>query len=105
MFSIFGYDINGNNIDANDETSTAKKSIDESLDKEKFWIKICTNGINSGKFFDPSTNIIEDLKRYDSHTGRMRYSYKNVNKECFDLYISYLKTKNSSFLRNAERIS
>ena len=103
MLSIVGYDKDFKECNPEDLTSVIKKSYDDSLNTEKFWIKICTNGINSGKFFDPSTNMIEDLKRHDSHTGRMRYSYKTVSKECFELYVSYLKTKNSSFLKNAER--
>lgn len=103
MFSVVGFDVDGNETNPENEESLAKKSFDQSLNSEKFWIKICTNGINSGKFFDPSTNMIEELKRFDSHTGRNRYSYKNVNKECFNFYISYLLTKNTSFLRNAER--
>lgn len=103
MFTIIGFDINGKEIDSNNDDSVAKKSIDTILNSEKFWIKICTNGINSGKFFDSSTNMLEELKIFDSHTGRKRYSYKLVKKECFDLYLSYLTSKNSSFLRNAER--
>lgn len=103
MLSIIGFNTDGKEINADADESVAKKSIDSVLKSEKFWIKICTNGINSGKFFDASTNMIEELKRFDSHTGRQRYAYKLVNKECFDLYVSYLTSKNSSFLRNAER--
>jgi hypothetical protein len=104
MFSVIGYDKIGSECNAEDDISVAKKSIDEILNTEKFWIKICTNGINSGKFFDPSTNMLEELKRFDSYTGKLRYSYKLVNKECFELYLNYLKTKNNSFLKNAERM-
>lgn len=103
MTSINGFDVNGIEINADDNLSVAKKSFDESLNGERFWIKICTNGINSGKFFDPSTNMTDELKRFDSHTGRFRYSYKSVNKECFNLYLTYLETKNTAFLKNAER--
>ena len=103
MFSVIGYDKNANECSAEDVTSIAKKSIDAVLNSEKFWIKICNNGINSGKFFDPLSNLEEELKNYESHTGRYRYAYKSVSRECFDLYLSFLKTKNSAFLKNAER--
>ena len=103
MLTITGFDSNANEANSEDEISVAKKSTDHILNTEKFWIKICTNGLNSGRFFDPSTNMIEELKRYDSYNGKYRYSYKLVNKDCFDLYMLFLKTKNSSFLKNAER--
>ncbi len=103
MLSVIGFDQNALECDAENFLSLAKKSFDSDLKTEKFWVKICTNGIDSGKLFDPSTNILEDLKRFDTHTGRFRYAYKTVNKECFNFYISYLLTNNSSFLKNAER--
>ena len=103
MLTITGFDSNANESNSEDEISVAKKSTDHILNTEKFWIKICTNGLNSGRFFDPSTNMVEELKRYDSYNGKHRYSYKLVNKDCFDLYMLFLKTKNSSFLKNAER--
>lgn len=103
MNTVVGLDKNGNECNPEELTSVAKKSYDESLKTERFWIKICNNGINSGRFFDPASNLEEELKNYESHTGRYRYSYKSVNKQCFDLYYSYLKTKNSSYLKNSER--
>jgi len=103
MFSVIGFDKNAKECDHENFLSLAKKSIDTDLKSEKFWVKVCTNGIDSGKIFDPSSNLTEDLKRFDNHTDKHRYSYKNVSRECFNFYISYLSTNNSSFLRNAER--
>ena len=103
MFSVIGFDKNGKECDHENFLSLAKKSIDTDLKSEKFWVKICTNGIDSGKLFDPSSSLLEDLKRFDNHTDKYRYSYKSVNKECFNFYISYLSSNNSSFLKNAER--
>ena len=62
MNTVVGLDKNGNECNPEELTSVAKKSYDESLKTERFWIKICNNGINSGRFFDPASNLEEELK-------------------------------------------
>jgi hypothetical protein len=100
---ITEFDIDGNDVKKTSKIPIAKKSQFLITNTEKYFVKVCMLGINSSKMFDPLKDLIDELKRHDVHTGRNRYAYKVVNKECFDLYLSYLKTKNASFLRNAER--
>lgn len=101
--NAFGYDSEGLDCDSDENTSVAKKTEDISNKTTSYWVKICNGSINSGKLYDPSTNLFEELKRFDSYTGRNRFSYKKVSEECFNHYVSYLTTKKTSFLRNAER--
>lgn len=98
------FDYNGNLTNENSKYSVAKSTKFLVTNTEKYFIKVCTAGLNSSKFFDPLKDLPEELKRHDVFAGRDRYSYKLVNKECFDYYLNYLKTKNVSLLRNAERI-
>ena len=97
------YDTTGNIINEEEKLSVAKNTKFLVTNTEKFFVKVCTAGVNGSKFFDPLTNLIEELKRHDLYAGRDRYAYKVVSKECFNHYINYLKTKNISYLRNAER--
>jgi hypothetical protein len=101
---VIEFDYNGNEVEKNSKVSVAKNTKFLVTNTEKYFIKVCTAGLNSSKFFDPLKDLTEELKRHDVFAGRDRYSYKLVNKECFDYYLSYLKTKNVSLLRNAERI-
>ena len=80
-----------------------KKTKDIKNETVSFWLKICRGSFMSGTIFDPSTISSEELKRYDNYTGQNKYSYKKVSEECFNHYISYLTTKKTSFLRNAQR--
>jgi hypothetical protein len=101
---ITEFDYNGDIIEDNSKLSVAKNTKFLVTNTEKHFVKICTAGVNSSKFFDPLKDLTEELKRHDVFAGRDRYSYKLVSKECFDYYLNYLKTKNVSLLRNAERI-
>ena len=102
--TVIEFDYNGNEVEKNSKISVAKNTKFLVTNTEKYFIKICTAGLNSSKFFDPLKDLPEELKRHDVFAGRDRYSYKLVSKECFDYYLNYLKTKNVSLLRNAERI-
>lgn len=97
------FNCDGNVIDDGSKLSVAKNSKFLVTDTEKYFVKICTAGVNSSKFFDPLKDLPAELKRHDVYAGRDRYAYKPVSKECFDYYLNYLKTKNVSFLKNAER--
>lgn len=100
---ITEFDIDGNDIQQTSKIPIAKRSKFLITNTEKYFVKVCTFGINSSKMFDPLKDLIDELKRHDVNTGRNRYAYKVVNKECFEFYMNYLKTKNVSFLKNAER--
>lgn len=50
---------------------------------------------SNGNLFDP--------RGIDSHRRNLRQELKVTSKQTFDYYIQYLKTKNTLFLRRAER--
>lgn len=75
----------------------AKKIISNS--KLKFLIKID----NSGKFYNPLSPVssIKNLKLMSSIS--LEHKFKEVNYKTFDMYISFLRSKNQAWLNNAER--
>lgn len=80
----------------------AKKEIDG--DRIDCFVKKCTTGNNAGHFADPFGGLYTvNLSAIDVYAGRRYYEYERVKGEVFNLYISFLKTRNPSYLRNAER--
>lgn len=99
----YGYDKDANDIDPNDNMALAKKAYDISNNTYSYWVKMCMTSFSPSKLFDPAIDLTEELKRFDNYTGRSKYHYRRVSEECFNHYISYLTTKKTSFLRNADR--
>lgn len=57
-----------------------------------------------GKLFSPSGMYTEGQhKRFNKVLGAQEFQFKKVNLRVFELYTSFLKTKNSAWLSNAER--
>jgi len=94
------YDSNGNTVPENDKNSVAKTK------DSRFFIKKCNTGTNSGHFYDPNSlwNLENENKSFNSKKGKPIYQFVKVDAEIFELYLKYLKTKNPSHLRNAERL-
>lgn len=60
----------------------------------------------SNKLYDPtSTYGLDKTKSFLDNTVRSENRFKNVNPKTFDLYLNFLKTKNTAWLHNAERES
>lgn len=59
---------------------------------------------SSGKLFNP-LSIYDNTgnKNFIERICRSSDKFRNVNGQAFDLYLSFLKTKNTSWLNNAER--
>lgn len=59
---------------------------------------------DSGKLFNP-LSIYDDKKNknFIERVCRSSDKFRNVNGQAFDLYLSFLKTKNLAWLNNAER--
>jgi len=67
---------------------------------EKYLIKI---GVD-GKIFDPSGMYSEGKQnKFLSKIGKKQFNLKEVNVKVFNLYLSFLRTKNKAWLNNAER--
>lgn len=99
----YGYDKDANDIDPNEAFCLAKKSLDISNNTYSYWVKMCLSSFSPSKLFDPETDLVEELRRFDNYTGKNKYHYRKVSEECFNHYISYLTTKKTSFIRNADR--
>lgn len=66
----------------------------------KFYIK---TGVY-GKVYDPIGMFSEGTAaKFLARTGKKAWNYKQVNSKVFDMYLSFLKTKNKAWLSNAER--
>lgn len=76
----------------------AKKVITEN--NTKYYIKVGTYG----KIFNPIGLYSEGKEsKFLSKIGRKEFDFKEVNPKIFDMYLSFLKTKNLAWLNNAER--
>jgi hypothetical protein len=76
----------------------AKKVIIEG--NTKYYIKVGTYG----KIFNPIGLYSEGKEnKFLSKIGRKEFDFKEVNPKIFDMYLSFLKTKNLAWLNNAER--
>lgn len=84
------------NTETND-TCAKKISSGSSV---KFFIK---TGIY-GKIYDPIGLYSEGTSaKFLARAGKKAWDYKQVNNKVFDMYLSFLRTKNKAWLTNAER--
>jgi hypothetical protein len=67
--------------------------------KVRYYIKTGRDG----KLFNPLSLLPADTKKYIVTHGKSEWVYREVNKKVFDFYLNYLRTKNTSWLLNAER--
>lgn len=57
-----------------------------------------------GKLFNPLGLFSEGQEsKVSRHTGRLEWELKEVKKKVFDFYVNFLRTKNLSYIHNAER--
>lgn len=76
----------------------AKKVIGEQ--STKFFIK---TGLY-GKVYDPIGLYSEGTgAKFLARAGKKAWEFKQVNSKVFDMYLSFLRTKNKAWLTNAER--
>jgi hypothetical protein len=60
----------------------------------------------SNKLYDPTSPYgLDKTKSFLDNTVRDADRFKAVNTKTFNLYLNFLKTKNTSYLHNAERES
>jgi len=83
----------------NEDKALAKKvSIDGR--SPKFYIKVGTYG----KIYNPIGLYSEGhSEKFLAKIGRKQFEFKEVNQKIFDMYVSFLTTKNLAWLNNAER--
>lgn len=58
----------------------------------------------SNKLYDPTSQYgLDKTKSFLDSTVRQENRFKNVSPKVFDMYLLFLKTKNTSWLHNAQR--
>ena len=57
-----------------------------------------------GKLFNPLGLFSEGTEsRVNRHTGRFQWELREVGERAFNFYVDFLRTKNLSYINNAER--
>lgn len=80
------------------DKALAKKVIVN--DKTKYYIKVGAYG----KIYNPMGMFSEgQSNRFISQSGKRAWEFREVNSKVFDMYLSFLKTKNLAWLNNAQR--
>jgi hypothetical protein len=100
---VISYDKKANPIDAENHGCVARITVHEKTGLEKCEVRVCTRGIDSGLFFNPLNHHHDDLVRFDSHTGKLRFCWREVSRTSFDQYVQFLKSGNQAMLRMAQR--
>lgn len=101
-YTIFGqHDYLDNN--QNPRTSESGNVLAKSVKYEhrtKHFLKVGDHG----KLYNPIGLYSEGTSdKFMSKIGRKAWEFKEVSPMVFDLYVKFLKTKNTAWLRNAER--
>lgn len=76
------------------------KSLSVEDKPKRYYIKVGTYG----KIYNPIGLYSEGKNsKFLAKIGRKEFEFKEVNQKVFDLYVSFLTTKNLAWLNNAER--
>lgn len=67
-------------------------------EKTEFYVKITSDG----HIYNPSSGLNE-FRHNKVRLGLTESKWRRVNKKVFDAYLTFLKSKNESWLRHAER--
>lgn len=83
-----------------DENKALAKAVTVGSRPTRFYIKVGTYG----KIYNPIGLYSEGKnEKFLSKIGRKEFEYKEVNQKVFDMYVTFLTTKNLAWLNNAER--
>lgn len=91
------------------EQRTEKKAVCSVSAKESgepvYQVARFNTGVEAGHFVNPQSLYFDEalLSEFDDSRGKNKVTLYKVNQEVFDLYMKFLKTKNSAFLRGAEQ--
>lgn len=86
-------------LNTNTDKVYAKKTIRDN-GTSRYSIKLSL----SNRLYDPTSQYgLDKTKSFLDSTVRNENRFKNVGPKVFDMYITFLKTKNNSWLHNAQR--
>lgn len=94
------YGISGKLTDNVDEPVFAKQTTITKDDKlfQSYWIKMS----KTGSMYNPY-GMYDENQSKRKISGKDEWNFRAVNKRSFEFYLQFLKTKNRSWLTNAER--
>lgn len=100
-----GYAFGGKPIDPDAPACYAKVVDDPANKRPRYYVKVGTTGGDAGQMLNPYSGSFMpgDEAKANKMAGTMRYQFKKINKEAFDFYLSFLKSRNAQFLRRAQR--
>ena len=109
IISVKGYTHSANKQDGLQEVNedsdkcfckVAEIKITEEKTKNKYYVKIGP----SGELFDPWGMFSEGTQsKFLRYQGKPKWVFKEVGKKCFEFYSNFLKYRNNSWLKNAQR--
>jgi hypothetical protein len=103
FFTIFG-EHDFIDEDGYPKTSEKSKHIYAKKMKQNGKTNFFVKASKQGKLYNPIGMFSEgNHKRINKLTGSNEYNFKRVNLRIFELYISFLKSRNLAWLNNAER--
>ena len=89
-----------NNPRMNKESPKTLAKYIDSETNSRYFIKIGTHG----RIYNPMGMYSEgNESKFLAKIGKNEWSFKSVNKDIFDKYVNFLRTKNIAWLNNAER--
>jgi len=97
-YDFIDEDNNPRLIDENDHRIMAKAKI-KANGSYKYMIRLDT----LKKIYDPTNDMSENKNNNLFQVDGADIEFKEVSKTTFDLYLSFLRTMNVSWIRNAER--
>lgn len=103
-FTILGehssYDDEGNPLCKDKKKAYAYKRVNSVDNSETYFIKTGSHG----KIFNPMGLYSEGkANKFLAKIGKTEYTFSKVNQKVFDMYLNFLRTKNTAWLNNAER--
>lgn len=83
-----------------EDTNKVLAKIRTGVSNTKYLVKVGSHG----QIFNPIGIYSEGKQnKFLSKIGKLEFAFREVNKKVFDMYINFLKTKNSAWLNNAQR--
>jgi hypothetical protein len=103
FFCVFGehefLDDDHNPQTSKETPKTLAKSV-QTTDSIRYFIKVGTHG----RVYNPIGMYSEGKEsKFLAKIGKNEWVFKSVNKDIFDKYVNFLRTKNIAWLNNAER--
>ena len=87
-------------LNSADDNKLMAEKITYTDGRQAFYVRVGTYG----KLYNPIGMYSEGrLKKYMAKFGKKEWTLKKVNPKVFQLYVSFLKTKNVAWFNNAER--